>query len=86
MARRRRDKIKFSYENYITTLTEEELAAYNTQFAPLIDMISESAGDAEIMERAKAFDAENDADMFSEAVNMKVYCIPCQKVQCDCCF
>ncbi len=82
---RRREKIKFSHENYLTTLTEKERREYCLRFSPLITIMSEVDGDKEIMARAKDYDENNGSDMFSEAVNMKKYCIPCQKVECDCC-
>lgn len=86
MARRRKDKIKYSYENYITTLSESEKAEYNSKYAELIVVMEESSSDKMIMDRAKAMDEENGSGLFAEAVRMKVYCIACQKVECDCCF
>ncbi len=85
VSRRRKDKIKFSFENFLTTLNESEQVDYLVRFAPLRAIMEEVDGDTEIMARAKAYDAEHGADIFAEAVNMKVYCIACQKVQCDCC-
>ncbi len=86
VARRRRNKIKFSYENFLTTLNESEQMSYRERFAPFISILSEVESDTEIMARAKAYDAEHDSDIFSEVVNMKIYCIACQKIECDCCF
>ncbi len=86
MSRRRNGKIKFSYENYLTTLSESELNEYKERFAPLIAIINEVDGDPQIIARAKAYDAEHQTEIFAEAVNMKIYCIACQKVECDCCF
>ncbi len=86
MTRRRKDKIKYSYENYLTTLTESERQDYNTQYADFVAIMMETETDTEIMAKAKVSDEERGTDIFSEAVKMKVYCIACQKVECDCCF
>ncbi len=86
MSRRRNGKIKFSHENYLSTLSESEQNAYTDRFAPLIAIMDKAEGDVQIMALAKAYDAEHETDFFQEAVNMKIYCIACQKVECDCCF
>jgi hypothetical protein len=86
VTRRRKDKIKFSYENFLTTLTESEKIEYNGKYADFITIMQETETDTEIMAKAKVWDEENGTDVFSEAVKMKIYCIACQKVECDCCF
>jgi len=61
-----------------------EKAAYQTRFAPLVDIITRTEDDREIMALAKAYDAEHGTEMFAEAVHLTVYCIACSKFDCDC--
>lgn len=81
---RRRTKIKYSYEDYIKTLSPEELQSYNKSLAPLIRIIMSGAADREVLEQAKTYDSEHGTDMFGSAVKFASYCIACSKFDCDC--
>ena len=83
MARKRR-KINYCYQDYKSTLSEEERTDYQKRFAPLIDIMVNAADDREIMTLAKAYDSEHQTTMFEEAVHLTVYCIACSKFNCDC--
>ncbi|THB76770.1 MAG: hypothetical protein D6B25_08995 [Desulfobulbaceae bacterium] len=81
---RRRKKIEYCYNDYIKTMSEEEATVYKTRLAPLIEIMARSTSDHEIMNQAKAYDAEHGTDIFEAAVQLTVYCIACSKFACDC--
>lgn len=81
---RKRNKIRYCYEDYIKNCTAEQKAGYRQQFAPLIEILSLAEDDREIMAMAKAYDSEHGTEMFAEAVHLTVYCIACGKFDCDC--
>ncbi len=81
---RKRNKIEYCYEDYMKNTSEEEKMDYREKFGPLIDIISQADGDREVMAMAKAYDAENGTEMFTEAVHLTMYCIACSKFDCDC--
>lgn len=81
---RKRNKIQYCYEDYMKNCSAEEKSAYQEQFAPLIEIIGRADGDKEVMAMAKEYDAENNTEMFAEAVHLTVYCIACSKFDCDC--
>lgn len=80
----RRNKIKYSYDDYLKTLSAREAVALKERLAPLVAIIESAASDREIIEQAKIYDAEHGTDMFGEAVQFTVYCIACSKFACDC--
>ncbi len=82
--KKNRSKIKFCYEDYRKSVTAEEFDRFKEKFAPLVDIIMSAQHDAEVLERAKHFDADNGTDIFSEAVNFTIYCIACHRVDCTC--
>lgn len=79
-----RNKIKYSYEDYISTLSGDELTVCKKRLAPLISILEESENDREILSKMKAYDTEHGTDMFAEAIQFTVYCIACSKFACDC--
>ncbi len=81
---RRRKKIEYCYEDYIKAMSAEELARYKKSLAPLVAIMGNAASDREILDQAKAYDAEHGTDMFGEAVHFASYCIACSKFDCDC--
>lgn len=81
---RKRNKIRFCYEDYMKNVSTEEKAVYQRQFGPLIDIISRADDDKEVMSMAKLYDSEHGTEMFTEAVHLTVYCIACSKFDCDC--
>ena len=81
---RKRTKIRYCYEDYMTTLPETTRTEYQQRFAPLINIIDGAEDDKEIMALAKAYDSEHQTAMFDEAVHLTVYCIACSKFDCDC--
>ncbi|OGQ99222.1 MAG: hypothetical protein A2521_04450 [Deltaproteobacteria bacterium RIFOXYD12_FULL_57_12] len=84
MTRKKRNKIKFCLEDYISTLSAEEKWQYMKEIGPLEEIIYSSGDDEEIMLRAREFDAEHGTDTFSQAVNLVSYCIACHKFECNC--
>ena len=64
--------------------TEEQQQDYRQRFAPLVEIITTTEGDREIMARAREYDALHDTEMFAEAVHLTIYCIACHKFDCDC--
>lgn len=80
----RRNKIKYSYDDYLKTLSAREAVALKERLAPLVAIIESAESDREIIEQAKIYDAEHGTDMFGEAVQFTVYCIACSKFACDC--
>lgn len=66
------------------TISEEEGKSYQEKYKDFIDIIYSSEDDDEIMTRVKTYDAEHGTDFFSEAVNFKVYCVACHRVDCIC--
>lgn len=81
---RRRSKIKYCYEDYVKTLPTEEVAAYNDGLSTLITIMENATTDREILDQAKAYDAEHGTDVFGQAVHFTAYCIACSKFECDC--
>ncbi len=81
---RRRNKIKYSYDDYVKTLSGDAVSSFLERLAPLIAIIESAESDREILDQAKAYDAEHGTDMFGEAVQFTVYCIACSKFSCDC--
>ncbi len=81
---RKRNKIRYCYEDYMKNSREEENAMYQQQFAPLIEIISKAGDDKEVMALAKEYDNEHGTEMFTEAIRLTVYCIACSKFDCDC--
>lgn len=81
---RRRNKIKYCYEDYMNNCPPEEKESYQQKFAPLIDIIGKAGDDKEVMALAKKYDSERQTEMFAEAVHLTVYCIACSKFDCDC--
>lgn len=81
---RKRNKIRYCYEDYMKNISEEEKKDYRRRFAPLIDIISRADSDKEVMAMAKDYDAEQGTALFAEAVHLTVYCIACSKFDCDC--
>jgi hypothetical protein len=82
--RKKRKKIAFCFQDYCTTLDDAERTRYREAIAPLVDIISDSDDDDEIMQRAREYDAANNTDIFGEAVNLKTYCMACHRVDCTC--
>lgn len=81
---RKRNKIRYCYEDYMNTLSTAERGDYQQRFAPLIDIMAQAEDDREIMALAKAYDSNHNTAMFDEAVHLTVYCIACSKFDCDC--
>ena len=80
----RRSKIQYSYEDYIKTLSAEDLESYKKRLAPLIEIIESASSDRDVLNKAKTYDSEHGTDMFGEAVHFATYCIACSKFDCDC--
>jgi len=83
-AKRKRKKIAFSYNDYLSTLTAEEKGQYRKEIGALEEIIYSSGDDEEIMRRARDFDSEHGTDTFGQAVNLISYCIACHKFDCNC--
>lgn len=81
---RKRNKIRYCYEDYLKNCSDQEGADYQQRFAPLIEIMAAAEDDREIMAKAKAYDSEHGTEMFAEAVHLTVYCIACGKFDCDC--
>lgn len=81
---RRRDKIKFCLDDYLGALSQEEKTKYLLDKTTLISVIHAGATDEKILSEAKKYDEENGADLFSEVIKFRVYCIACHKFDCDC--
>lgn len=81
---RGRNKIRYCYEDYMKTVTDEERLEYQRKYAPLIEIIAKGENDKQIMAMAKEYDSNHSTEMFSEAVHLTVYCIACSKFDCDC--
>lgn len=81
---RRRNKIRYCYQDYMNHISEKEKLHYQEQHGPLIDIISCNESDREIMELAKEYDSKNNTDIFNEAVRLTTYCIACHKIDCTC--
>ena len=84
MAKKKRSKIRYCFEDYCKTITPEEKAQYRKQNAPFIDIVLSSADDDEIMQRVRAYDAEHQTEFLDEAIRFKIYCIACRRVDCIC--
>jgi len=81
---RKRNKIRYCYEDYMKHSSEEVQAEYKERYAPLIEIMAKAEDDREIMALAKEYDARQGTEMFAEAVHLTVYCIACSKFDCDC--
>ncbi len=81
---RKRDKIQYSLDDYLAHLSSGERSEYLLNNTPMISIIHSSGTDEQIMSEAKRYDEENDADLFSEVIKFRVYCIACHKIDCDC--
>lgn len=81
---RKRDKIKFCLDDYLTTLLQEEKSQYLLDNTALISIIHAGATDEKILSEAKKYDEENGTDLFSEVIKYRIYCIACHKFDCDC--
>ena len=81
---KKRNKIVICYEDYCQTLSDAERAQYQKSIQPLIDIISRSEDDNEIMQRAREYDAGHDSDIFGAAVDLKTYCLACHRIVCNC--
>ena len=84
MARRKRNKINICYEDYISTLSDEEKSQYKKEIGPLEEIIHSSGDDDEIMSRSREFDTEHGTDTFSHAISLISYCLLCHKFECNC--
>ena len=81
---RTRNKIKYCLDDYLAHLSSRERSDYLLNNTSLIAVIHSGVTDEEIMSEAKRYDEENDADLFSEVIKFRVYCIACHKIDCDC--
>lgn len=81
---RKRDKIKFCLDDYLTILLQEEKSQYLLDNTALISIIHAGATDDKILSEAKKYDEENGTDLFSEVIKFRIYCIACHKFDCDC--
>ncbi len=81
---RRRDKIKFCLDDYLTTLSQEDNSRYLLEQTALISIIHAGATDEKIMSEARKYDEENGTDLTSEVIRFRIYCIACHKFDCDC--
>jgi hypothetical protein len=81
---RKRDKIKFCLDDYLTTLLQEEKSQYLLDNTTLISIIHTGATDEKILSEAKKYDEENGTDFFSAVIKFRIYCIACHKFDCDC--
>jgi len=81
---RKRDKIKFCLDDYLTTLLQEEKSQYLLENTALISIIHAGATDEKILSEARKYDEENGTDLFSEVIKYRIYCIACHKFDCDC--
>ncbi len=81
---RKRTKIRYCYEDYMKTLSDEEITDYQQRFMPLINIIAEAEDDKAVMAMAKEYDTQHGSEIFAEAVHLTVYCIACSKFDCDC--
>lgn len=81
---RKRNKIRYCYNDYMTHISEEDRTAYRLKYQPLVEIIDRVEDDREIMDLAKEYDGGNGTDMFGEALHLMVYCIACHKMDCDC--
>ncbi len=81
---RKRDKIKFCLDDYLTTLSPEEISTYLLDNSALLSIIHTGATDEKILSEAKKYDEENGTDLFSEVITFRIYCIACHKFDCDC--
>lgn len=81
---RKRDKIKYCLDDYLAHLSSRERSEYLLSNTPMISIIHSGGTDEQIMSEARRYDEENDADLFSEVIKFRVYCIACHKIDCDC--
>lgn len=81
---RKRNKIKFCYEDYMANISDEEKSGYQQRFHELIEIIGRADDDREVMALAKEHDAVHNSGLFDEAVHLTMYCIACHKMDCDC--
>jgi hypothetical protein len=84
VSNKKRRKIKFCYEDYCRTISDDTREKYNKTFKPLVEIILSAEHDEEILDQAKKYDLVNGTDIFSEAVNFTIYCIACHRVDCVC--
>jgi len=84
MGKKKRKKIKYCYEDFCKTITDKEREEYGEKFRVLIEIIYSANNDEEIMARAREYDEKHNTDLFAEAVNFKVWCLACHRVDCIC--
>lgn len=84
MAKKKRSKIKYCFEDYRSLISESERLEYEEKFRPLVAIILDSADDDEVLARVREYDAAHGTDFISEAINYKIYCIVCHRVDCVC--
>ena len=81
---RKRDKIRFCFDDYLATLSSEERSQFLLDNTDLISIIYSGDSDEKIMSEARKFDEENGVELFAEVIRFRVYCIACHKLDCDC--
>lgn len=84
MAKKKRNKIKYCFEDYRSRITESERREYEEKFKPLVEIILDANDDDEVLARVREHDTANGTDFISEAINYKIYCIVCHRVDCVC--
>ena len=84
MKKKKRKKIRYCYEDYCKTVSDEERRLFDKKFKALIEIIYSSENDEEILARARDYDAGHNTDIFSEAINFTIYCLACHRVDCIC--
>ena len=84
MAKKKRNRIRYCFEDYLKTITASERERYEEEFKPLIALILASADDDEVMDRVRQYDTLHGTDLFAEVLKFKIYCIVCHRVDCIC--